>query len=73
MNLRKLQPHLRHGELNAKTLKHLHQIGAVLIRRARVSEIPLRQFPNGAFELAEKLDDNVFSTILGSGHVTIIY
>ena len=60
--LRKIQPHLRHGELNAKTLAHLRQIGAVLPRRARVEEIPSRQFPIGAFELAGKLDGALYVT-----------
>ena len=34
-NLRKLEPHLRHGALNQKCLEHLYQVGSTIMRRVR--------------------------------------
>ena len=56
-NLRKIRPHLRHGEMNTKCRGYVNQIGSVLLRRTRHSEIPPSRFPEGSFALAEKLDD----------------
>ena len=56
-NLRNLQPHLRHGDLNDKCAKYLYQIGAGILRRARHQEKRIDDYPEGVFELAEKIED----------------
>ena len=59
-NLRTLQPHLRHVDLNVKVAKNLYQIGDGVLRRARHTETLIDSYPEGVFELAEKLDDVLY-------------
>lgn len=56
-NLRKLRPHLRHCDLNAKTAESLCQIGDVNLRMSMVGEIPPIRYREWTFEHAEKLGE----------------
>ena len=58
--MRTPHPHLRHGDLGEKCKTQLYQIDDGILRTARHKEIRLDTYPEGVFELAEKLDDVLY-------------